>query len=62
VTMVGPRELESLTSAVSRRRSNQLSYGPVKRCLNWAVTDNELTQLCEPHSQLLPCQGSALTN
>ncbi len=29
--MVGPRELESLTSAVSRRRSNQLSYGPVRK-------------------------------
>ena len=26
--MVGPRELESLTSCVSSRRSNQLSYGP----------------------------------
>ena len=26
--MVGPRELESLTSSVSTRRSNQLSYGP----------------------------------
>ena len=27
--VVGPRELESLTSCVSSRRSNQLSYGPV---------------------------------
>jgi hypothetical protein len=26
--VVGPRELESLTSCVSSRRSNQLSYGP----------------------------------
>ena len=25
---MGPRELESLTSCVSSRRSNQLSYGP----------------------------------
>lgn len=25
---MGPRELESLTSSVSTRRSNQLSYGP----------------------------------
>ena len=27
---MGPRELESLTSSVSTRRSNQLSYGPAK--------------------------------
>ena len=27
--MVGPTELESVTSCVSSRRSNQLSYGPV---------------------------------
>src|SRR5277367_4119406 len=26
--MVGPTELESVTSCVSSRRSNQLSYGP----------------------------------
>src|SRR5258708_27748090 len=29
--VVGPRELESLTSCVSSRRSNQLSYGPFGR-------------------------------
>ena len=28
--MVGSRELESPTSSVSRKRSNQLSYEPVK--------------------------------
>ena len=28
-TLVGPTELESVTSCVSSRRSNQLSYGPV---------------------------------
>ena len=27
--MVGPGGLEPLTSSVSRKRSNQLSYGPV---------------------------------
>jgi hypothetical protein len=29
--MVGPTELESVTSCVSSRRSNQLSYGPVRK-------------------------------
>jgi hypothetical protein len=58
--MVGPRELESLTSSVSTRRSNQLSYGP--DCTNWAITNYELTQAVEPFSPSLPCQGSALTN
>ena len=31
VVMVGPTELESVTSCVSSRRSNQLSYGPVRK-------------------------------
>jgi hypothetical protein len=29
--MVGPTELESVTSCVSSRRSNQLSYGPERK-------------------------------
>ncbi len=31
--VVGLRELESLTSSVSRKRSNQLSYAPAKQYL-----------------------------
>ena len=31
--MVGPGGLEPLTSSVSRKRSNQLSYGPVAASL-----------------------------
>ena len=60
--MVGPREFESLTFAVSRRRSNQLSYGPAKNWTNWAVTDYTFPQTTEPLSSILPCQGTALTN
>ena len=30
--LVGPGRFELPTSAMSRQRSNQLSYGPVKRC------------------------------
>src|SRR5258706_10927754 len=31
IFMVGPTELESVTSCVSSRRSNQLSYGPARK-------------------------------
>ena len=31
LSMVGPTELESVTSCVSSRRSNQLSYGPLEK-------------------------------
>jgi hypothetical protein len=34
--VVGLRELESLTSSVSRKRSNQLSYRPV--CVIFSIT------------------------
>jgi hypothetical protein len=60
--MVGPRELESLTSAVSRRRSNQLSYGPTNERVNWALMNHKPMQRIEPFSVTLPCQGSALIN
>jgi hypothetical protein len=40
--MVGPTELESVTSCVSSRRSNQLSYGPVKKhkTYRWELLKN----------------------
>ena len=31
IRVVGPTELESVTSCVSSRRSNQLSYGPLEK-------------------------------
>jgi hypothetical protein len=35
ILVVGPTELESVTSCVSSRRSNQLSYGPGE---GWGVS------------------------
>ncbi len=44
--MVGPGGLEPLTSSVSRKRSNQLSYGPVRKV--------------DLHSNLRPSQAANL--
>jgi hypothetical protein len=38
---VGPNGFEPATSRLSGVRSNQLSYGPVKKCLD-TVTQNQL--------------------
>jgi hypothetical protein len=39
--VVGSTELESVTSCVSSRRSNQLSYEPNKLRSNRAMTDHD---------------------
>jgi hypothetical protein len=63
--MVGSRELESPTSSVSRKRSNQLSYEPIYKNLFdliWAVTAPKSSQPTDSFANGLPCQDSALTN
>ena len=56
--LVGPNGLEPSTSSVSGRRSNQLSYGPIRALRLLLPT---VPAFSEP-STTLPCQGSALTN
>ena len=51
---MGSTELESVTSCVSSRRSNQLSYEPKNLCKPNTSTRNSLI--------LRQCQGSALAN
>ena len=55
--MVGPRELESLTSCVSSRRSNQLSYGPGNRVkTQYDMSAQRFAGLAE-HVGLRPAPG-----
>ena len=61
--MVGSAELESATSSVSRKRSNQLSYEPQQNYrADRPVTNHDLRNRLTNLRLSLPCQGSALTN
>jgi hypothetical protein len=56
--LVGSAELESATSCVSSRRSNQLSYEPQKTCANWALTGTTVLKTKTLTYYPRPCQGS----
>ena len=53
--MVGPGGLEPLTSSVSRKRSNQLSYGPIS-VNDYLKLLAELPALICTESALTACQ------
>jgi hypothetical protein len=44
--MVGPGGLEPLTSSVSRKRSNQLSYGPIGAAFRVSIMLRDLLARC----------------